>query len=327
MKIAFFKRSFIIFCQRLVLFGCLFFLSINFTQGQTATADRKEIFIGEQVKIELSINTIAGKSIVFPQVADTIISKVEVLEKSEITDEKDDKGNSISKKQVLYITSFDSGFYAIPPFKFLVNGNPVITESFLLTVKNVEIDTTKGIKDIKENFDEAFNLMDYIKVYWRYIAGGFAILAIIVYVIYYFNKKSKQPKPLFIKPEKVRPLDVVTVEALNNLRLKNLHKIPDELKVFHTELTDIVRDYIEKRFMVNAMEKTSDELMHGLRLTEVNKLSIEKLRRVLALADLVKFAKEKPLDNENEQSIDYAIAFVNENTPNEMNMTPETKQP
>jgi hypothetical protein len=297
------------------LFFCLHFYNLK---AQNISVDRKEIFIGEQVKVEFSIDLSVNQSVVFPQIGDTIIGNVEVLEKSEVIDQKDESGNKTGKIQTIYITSFDSGFYAIPPFKFLVNGSPQFTEAFLLTVKNVVVDTTKGINDIKENIEEPFNMLDYLKVYWPYIAGGLTLFAIIFYLIYYFVIKEKKPKALVVKTEKVRPLDVLTIEALENLRSKNLHKTPEQLKAYHTELTDIVRDYIEKRFALNAMEKTTDELLHGLRITDINTTSKEKLKRVLLLADLVKFAKEKPHAEENENSINYAIEFVKENTLQEV---------
>jgi hypothetical protein len=297
-----------------LIVSLLFLSNIQISLAQKVSIDKKEIFIGEQVKIDLSIDLSLGQSVVFPQIGDTLSSKVEVLEKSAVIDEKDNAGKITRKKQTIFITAFDSGFYAISPFKFLVNGNPVLTEPFLLTVKNVAVDTTKGINDIKQNLEESFNLMDYLKVYWPYFAGGVALFAIIFYLIYYFVLREKKPKVVQEKPKLILSLDIITIEALENLRAKNLHKTPEQLKEFHTELTDILRNYIEQRFSVNAMEKTSDELMHGLRLTEVNAESKNKLRRVLILADLVKFAKEKPMIDESEKSIDLAISFVKENT-------------
>ena len=84
------------------------------------------------------------------------------------------------------------------------------------------------------------------------------------------------------------------------------------MKDYYTELTDIVRVYIEDRFEVAAVEMTTDEIMQGMKQTNAGQSSMEKLGKTLVLADLVKFAKEQPLPLDNDNSMSFCVDFVNE---------------
>jgi hypothetical protein len=80
--------------------------------------------------------------------------------------------------------------------------------------------------------------------------------------------------------------------------------------LYHSRLTDILREYIENRFKIQAMEQTTDEILFGFRNAAVDEESKHKLKQVLSLADLVKFAKEQPLPNENESSLSNVYDFI-----------------
>lgn len=87
------------------------------------------------------------------------------------------------------------------------------------------------------------------------------------------------------------------------------------LKEYHTELTDVIREYISRRFTVSSVEQTSDETLRALRpLLSDQKELFDQLRKMLTLADLVKFAKWTTTPDENEQSLRSAYSFVKETT-------------
>ena len=104
------------------------------------------------------------------------------------------------------------------------------------------------------------------------------------------------------------------MEALESLRLKKLWQ-SGRVKEYYSEMTEIVREYIELRFPVRALEMTTSEINAALRQTEVNSSAREKLHQTLILADLVKFAKEQPLPLENDLSFSHCIDFVRETKP------------
>jgi len=107
------------------------------------------------------------------------------------------------------------------------------------------------------------------------------------------------------------PCHIIALERLEKLREQKLWQ-SGKLKMYHSEISEILRDYIEKRYNVNALEETTDEIMYGLRLHAIPNDVKEKLFQILTLADLVKFAKEQPLANENDMSLIYSIEFINQ---------------
>ena len=161
-----------------------------------AVLDSSKIRIGEQVKLDLYLQynpNVKSFKIKWPSVGDTITGKVEVIAVSEIDTTMPDKSNPslIQQHQQLLISAYDSGYFAIPPFKFIVDNdtlNPLITEALLLEVHTVPTDTSLvKTKDIKEPFAEPFNWMWYK----NYLYWGIAALVFVVgltLLIYYYNK-------------------------------------------------------------------------------------------------------------------------------------------
>src|SRR5476651_1196295 len=131
-------------------------------------------------------------------------------------------------------------------------------------------------------------------------------ICIAVYFIKKRRKKIEEAKPEF-KP--FIPPDVEAINQLNALREQKLWQ-KDQIKEYHSELTEVIRQYLEKRYGIKAHEQTSDEIFAALRYMDIEDDSRNQLRQILLLADLAKFAKQKPLPAENEQSMENAIAFV-----------------
>ncbi|MBI3500602.1 MAG: hypothetical protein HY063_02320 [Bacteroidetes bacterium] len=297
---------------------CLLIATFSFSQNITVTAslDTNAILIGKQAKLKLRIDYQTDKGDVkidFPKIGDTIIKQIEVVRQSKIEKfipDSNDLGR-FAQQQTFIISSFDSGYYAIPPFKFFLNGDsskPIVTEALLLTVNTVPVDTTKNIKDIKPPIEVPFSWKEYLPyVYWG--IGALAVLAgIILLIRYYLKKRKKKPLPEIIVPK--IPPHITALERLEKLREEKLWQ-QGKLKEYHSELSDILRQYIEHRFYIHAMEQVTDEIMYSFRTADVSEELKMKLRQILFLSDLVKFAKEQPLPNENEQSIINAFEFVN----------------
>lgn len=281
-----------------------------------ASLDTNSILIGQKTKLKLTVDykTDQGEiKIDFPPISDTLIKHIEVESKSAIQKYAPDSSDMshLSQSQYLLITSFDSGYYAIPPFKFIINGDsskPYETEPLLLSVNTIAVDTTKNIKDIKAPFEIPFSWKELLPyIYWG--IAGIAVLSLLIWLLVkYLNKPKVIPKPIIITPK--TPPHITALERLGKLKDDKLWQ-QGKLKQYHSELSDILRQYIEHRFYINAMEQVTDEIMYAFRTAEVSDEMKAKLRQVLFLADLVKFAKEQPLPNENDQSMTYAIEFVN----------------
>jgi len=277
-----------------------------------ATIDTNFILIGEQAQIELSIQYRVDEhqpSIVFPPLYDTINEFVEIVQQSPIDTIIPDKEDpySFQQTQQLIITSFDSGYYAIPPFRFVVDEDTIETQPLLIEVQNVAVDTAEAIFDIKDPIKEPFSIIDWLKENWIYLVGTLALIIAIVLLIIYLKKRPKKEEAIEIIPD--IPPHVIALEKLEHIKNEKLWQ-SGKAKRYHSEISEILRTYIEQRYQVKALEETTAEIMHELRLQAIDTQLMTNLNKTMVLADLVKFAKEQPLANENETSMVHAIEFV-----------------
>ncbi len=281
-----------------------------------ATLDTATILIGQQAHLELSVTYHVDKgavNVVWPTITDTITLKLPILHDSHVDTILPDKQNDpylFKQTRTLTITSWDSGYWAIPPFTFVINGDTVGTTPLLLTVNTVEADTSKAFRDIKEIYTVPFSVLDWLREYWPWVAGGIAGVAILTALIIFLVRRSRRPKPPVTEAPKA-PLRLRALLALEALQQKKLWE-QDRTKDYYIELTDIVRSYVEERYGLPAMEQTTDELLAGLRLSSMPTAPREQLGQLLRLADMVKFAKWNALPTENEQVMASAIKLVQE---------------
>jgi hypothetical protein len=267
------------------------------------------IKIGEQTRFFLVVDQPAKEHVNFPRLVDTIIGKVQIVSINKLDTVADQKDkNKIIVTQGYVITSFDSGMYNIPPLSFGTSSEVVKSNEVTLQVQTVKVDTTKAIYDIKQPIAVSYTFIDWIKDHLLWIIGGWIIAGLVVGIIYYLrNKPKNEPVIKIVKPSV--PIHVTALTQLNELRDKKLWQ-QEQIKEYHTELTDILRGYLEKRYNIQAHEQTTDEIIAALKNSDLTKDHREGLQQLLVLADLTKFAKEKPLPIENEQSMDKAIDFI-----------------
>jgi hypothetical protein len=297
------------------------FLPVKNARAQDAHVDAKldtaKILIGQQAHLELSVAYRVDKGAVhvqWPAITDTISGKVPILHDSHVDTILPDKQNDpyfFRQARTLTITSWDSGYWAIPPFTFVINGDSMETAPLLLTVNTVEVDTTKAFRDIKGIYTVPFSLLDWLRDNWPWIAGGIAAVAILTGLLIFLYRRSRRPKTPVPVAEPQQPLHIRTLLALEALGQKKLWE-QGKIKEYQSELTDILRGYVEERYNVRAMEQTTDELLAALRLSSMPTPAREQLSQVLRLADMVKFAKWQTVPSENEQAMAAAIKLVQE---------------
>ena len=294
----------------------LFSSAVFAQQKQVVTSiDTIKNKIGAEFKLTLKTTVDTSAKVVFPKLKN--IGALEVIRSYPIdTIKKNDRYELIKKYG---LTQFDSGRYTIPSIKILINKKPFLSDSLLVDVANVKVDTLQqkmyDIKDIVPVENTVGN-------WWKYLLALVIILGIVALVYVYIKKhqKKKIEEEIFKTPiEKARSL-------LNNLEKKELWQ-KGEIKAYYSELTDIARNYIEEAIEIPAMESTTSELILGLRAASVKKKmtlaqeTIENLERVLKQADLVKFAKSKPLDfeiTEDRNKIQKAILTLDKSIPVEV---------
>jgi len=294
----------------LFLFACV---PVYAQPDATATArmDARQITVGDQVRlfIEVTNKPSLGK-VQWAPIPDTFNS-LEIVERGKIDTVV--AGDNVTYKQRLVITGFDSGAFKVPSFIFPVtgaNGDPytIQTDSFLLSVNTVAVDTTKAFKPIKDVIYVDWSWVDYI---W-YIAIGVVLLILIIGVVVYLVKKKKQAPPV---PE--GPKETLQEKALRQLRELDARNLWQQGKVkeYYVELTDILRSYIEERFSTPAMELTTDELLYKAQVHRELQPYHTALNVILTTADLAKFAKAQPAPQEHTDVMTRAIEIVEKSKP------------
>jgi hypothetical protein len=304
---------------RLWLFLCLVLIAMVFPsklQAQqvsaAARADTSAIRIGDQFRLELTMTHPSGIRIEWPSIADTF-SLMEVVKRSPVYTVADPKNKNVILKQHLIITSFDSGYHVIPPFVFnyrLSVDTSLLkaeTEPILIAVNSVPVDTTRAIKDIKDQERIPFTWQDALPYLF-----GVILLGLVAWLVYFLYRKYRRKDTEVTITVPLRPAHEIALEALKELDEAKLWQ-QGNFKGYYTGLSDIIRTFIDNRWGVNAMEMITDEIL-GLQVIRDNETREgQGLSYLLRMADLVKFAKATPIHHENEQCMSIAVSFVSRN--------------
>ena len=283
--------------MRKLLFTIFFFTStLLFSQVQNL--DTSVIRIGEQTKLSISCNFEKGEPFVWPNFNDTIISGVEIIERTKVdsTETKD----TITISQQFIITAFDSGNYYLPPIIF---NETQKAEGLILNVKTIELADDAELKDIKPPINAPYGWSDI----WPFLLG--ILLVILIYFLlkkYVFVKKKTEVKR---KPEIIIPPDVIALNELATLKDKELWQ-SGKLKQYHSEISEILRTYLEDRFQILALELPTYDILQSLRNKGMQSEDLHTLTTILQRADLAKYAKSKPTDSENDESMSQSVGFV-----------------
>lgn len=273
-----------------------------------SSCDSVAIWIGEQTQIHISVACDAGQQISFPLFSDTIVDRLEIIPPILTDTQYIDHKKKMSVTRSYTVTAFDSAFFYIPPFEVNVDGKPYQADNGLsLVVYMFDVDTLHsdqffGPKDIME---QPLQWQDVKSAtYYLLIFAAVAVLAILLF----FSWKNDKPIIRIIKVEPQKPAHEVALAEIERIRTEQLAHGEDS-KRYYTELTDAIRQYMNGRFGFNATEMTSDEIISHLK--EINdKDSLSELSELFSTADLVKFAKMKPLLGENDRNLLTAIEFV-----------------
>jgi hypothetical protein len=292
----------------------LFFGTVVFAQQKplSTSINVKQNKIGAEFKLSLKAVTDTSARVVFPKLKN--VGALEVIKSYPVDTVWKDRQYELVKTYGL--TQFDSGTYALPALKILINNKPFYSDSLRVQVANVVVDTLKQkMFDIKPI---AQGTSSYRWVWTLLLV--IALLAAAGYGVFWWRKRK--PSAVEVVEEFKSPIEKAT-SMLNVLEKKQLWQ-KGEVKSYYSELTAIARNYIEEAIAIPAMESTTAELISALqnaskqKKMELTAETIENLERVLKQADLVKFAKSKPLDfeiTEDRKKIEKAIVTLDRAIP------------
>lgn len=280
---------------------CLFFSVFQgFSQKNPSVVsqvDTTSIKIGEQIKFTVTVETDTTAQVIFPE--GQTFSPLETVEA--FATDTTHKNNRMTLQKIYALTQFDSGSYKLPAQRIEVNGKGYFTDSTQIMVANIPVDTlAQKMYDIKP-------LMQVEKSnskFWILLFGLLLAVAVVGGLIYWFLFRKK-PLSEEEKEALLPPYDKALLELKKLENSKYL--IQDEYKQYYSELTDIVRSYLEEDVHVTALESTTDELIIKLEMLrdagelKIDNDTLQQFKRILQTADLVKFAKSKPETSVAEQ--------------------------
>ena len=283
--------------KRLLYYTFLLAFPMLYAQEVKVETNTKNIKIGEQIQYKVSVETPANTPVSFPE--GQTFAPLEMV-KTRAADTLRDGGKYRLVKEY-YLTQFDEGKYTIPSQKIRINNKDYFTDSLLVEVHTVAIDTLKqplyDIKPIQE-VKKPFTSYGWILT----IIAAVLLLFIVAFVYFVFIRKKKFP---FLQTQKKLPPFDRAIQDLKELQ-NSKYLIQSQHKEYYTRLTDIVKAYLEEEVHILAKESTTDELLTKINLLQekgklnLNQETITNLKRVLQTADLVKFAKNKPSDDNAE---------------------------
>jgi hypothetical protein len=245
------------------VWGALLFLLLLPTVGfsQTgpkvdASVDTLAIKIGEQIQYKITVEADSTDVVFFPE--GQTFSPLETVEAIMADTLKNDE--KVILQKIYSLTQFDSGAYTIPPQRIAINEQPFFTDSFQVKVADVAVDTTKQkMYDIKPLIEVERSTADM----WLtalYIVLGLIVIGGLVYWFFLRKKPLTEEEKVALLPPYDRAL--MELKKLENSK----YLIQDEYKQYYSELTDIVRSYLEEDVHVSAMESTTSELITKLEM-------------------------------------------------------------
>lgn len=277
----------------------------------SASIDSTMLMIGDQTAMHLNVTHETTEQVQLPIFGESLQDGIEIVDRSGIDTTTLPDGR-LQLHQELTLTSFKDSLFAIHPIAVTSGEDTFWTDPMALNViQPFEVDSSLAITDIKD--------IEPAPIWWwgiiRWILLVAVLLALIELGFWLYRKydkyRKREEEP--VNPELLRPADEVALEKLDEIKATKIWK-DGKVKEYQTELTDVVREYIGRRFNVQSTEKTSDETLRAMKPL-IDKDLFDRLKSMLQLADLVKFAKWHTTPDENERALTTAYDFVNETRP------------
>jgi hypothetical protein len=273
------------------------------------TIGRDSIMIGEQVEWLFKIEVNDKAQVAFAHFEEPKMGAIEILRELPVDTLSHRKGTRTLRTGFV-ITSFDSGIYELPeiPVQIVRNGtvDTLYFKSVTLKVNTVAVDTTAFQPfDVKPPVKYPYTFKEIVWPWGVTALAAAMLLALAIYVILRVAKK----KPVFAKDKPKEPPHVTALRELEKIKAEKLWQ-NNKVKQYYTRVTDVLRVYMEERYRVQAMEQTSDEILQALAAMTMPDELLHRLRDLLSVSDLVKFAKFQPMTDENEKALATVQEFV-----------------
>ena len=300
--------------KKIVFLGMLLVYSFIGNAQVKTSIDSTSIKIGEELLYTIEIETDSAALVLFPE--GQTFQPMEVIESYPVDTVLSDIRSKLTKKYG--ITQFDSGAYTIPRQKVLVGGKVLYSDSVQISVQPVLVDTTKQkLYDIKPLIAVEKQLSVWEKFWWGFVL----LLVVITSALYWFFFRKRA----LTEEERIAALPPYKQAKLALSKLdEQIYFENQKIKEYYSDLTFILRKYLNEKVYDQSLESTTEELVTRLNLLKdskdvlIKKITIENIQEILKRADLVKFAKSKPdfeIARMDKQIINKEIDHVKEGLP------------
>ena len=300
------------------IFGLIILLlttyNLSLAQEYRATAmlDSNQILIGDQIHVDFTLTTPQNATFIVPAVTQEVLSGSGIDLVGSSAMDTTVNGQSVSYHQQWTITAFDSGTYVFPSIPVLSPDSQLLAQSQALPflVNTIAVDTTAAIRDIKGIAKVPLTFKEVLP----YLLISIAVVAVIALLIWFIVKHERKNKPQKKVVKKAKPKEKPHITALKELEKLKIKKLwqNGQVKQYYSELTDILRTYIDGRYDINAMEMISSDILKELDTANLPQHLRKELEQTLTIADLVKFAKMEPLPDDHDRCFKQAVDFVQE---------------
>lgn len=281
------------------------------------------IAIGDRFALEVEVTQDIMQVVDFPVFKDNKLGEIiEIVSEGAVdTLKRDGRRVTVGRKYTLQ--TFEDGYYGLGRFPLLYADKNIIdtiwsTDSLRLKVATFEVDTaTQTIYDIKPPVKVPFKVGEVS----GYALWGLLALAIIGVLLWYIFTRRRNLS-LLGKPKPVEPPHVKAIKALEAVHNQKLWQ-NDKHKLYYTRITDILREYLEGRYSIRAMEMTTDEIIKALETRGLPEKNYTGLADMLRNSDFVKFAQYIPGADANEEFYTKAYYFIEDTKPEEVEPMPE----
>jgi hypothetical protein len=280
----------------------------------TAAVDSSNYLIGQWVTLRMTVDAPASATLRLPSTDDDV-ENGEFISAAEA--EVESRGDRRRYRQDVVATVFDTGSIALRlRVRYTMPGDTTVfvafSEPVALELGTVELDTTQTFRDIKDVLDVPLTIWDYL----LYLAVALLLAGLIWFGYRRYRRRKEHPVELAPEPVPEVPVHVLALQALERLRERRLWQ-NGEHKTYQSELTDILRHYIERRYRIPAMEQPTSEIMPGVAMLGLDPGLVERVERTLRVADMTKFARYVPSSMQHEEGMSLAVDFVEVTRPHD----------
>ena len=270
----------------------------------SATADTDRILIGQQITLTLKGSVPEGTQFTWPTLPDTL-KGLQVVAAGKL-DTLPENGNWQLSQQ-LRLTSFDSGYTAIPALALSANDKSVSSPAIAVQVGMPKLKADQDLYDIKKPLEPPFDWLPILSWGGGILAGA----GLLIWLVIWLLRRKKQPK---LTPEqRLSPYEYAQ-KQLKELEKEQLWQA-GKIKEYYSRLTDILRLYLERQMNVNAMESTADEVIEKVESLGFDTRINEKIAALMRTSAMAKYAKENPGPATNERSMATVQEFLEETRP------------